>query len=87
MTQFRPGQRVRVVGHNREDRRAMPIGTVCEINRHGSPIDPIRGSLWSINTKVSVHQFEPLPGFSGIDAHLSPTPRTDAMRHWPVWTR
>lgn len=82
MTQFRPGQRVRVVGHAPEWEGCillLPIGSYWHVDEIGC-IGRFRGE-WGVNSPAPAHFLaEP-----GIPAHLVRTDTDPASRHWPVW--
>lgn len=79
MTQFHPGQRVRVYGQDAEIvRAACRSGFVY--------VKFLTGPDAGYTEKLLPGALEPIPE-PGIPAHLRPTPETPECRHWPVWRK
>lgn len=85
MTQFRPGQRVRVVGYgywvDRTDTSLLPIGSIHVVT------DDYRLSngWWALNDyDNSAHLLELIPE-PGIPGHLRPVPLNERTRHLGGW--
>lgn len=78
MTQFRPGQRVRVVdeqsilnGHE---------GSVWSIDSNGMVAVDVSAGVYWLPARCLQAVIAP-----GIPAHLHRAPTTDAARHLPIW--